>query len=79
MPLDHSQEQKAKQWLQSNFKGCANCQGKNIGIGEIVAPPTFAGGNIQIGGPTIPMLAVTCNSCAYTMLFAAVPMGLLSP
>jgi hypothetical protein len=82
MPLDATQQQKLNTWMQGKGvrNNCPACGTRNWVGGEIInAPILVPGGGIAIGGgPSIPMIQVICDNCAYVMLFAAVPIGLVS-
>jgi hypothetical protein len=74
-PISPQQAQKIETWLRAHFRGCKNCGGNGVSIGDIVAAPSIANGGMTIGGASYPMVQVLCNSCAYMHLFAAVPLG----
>ncbi len=80
MPLTQDQLDKVQSW--SRTKGvnasCPACGRSNWEAGDLIAAPSFTGGGMTIGGPTIPMLPLVCANCATVRLFAAVPMGLAS-
>ncbi|MCF8424664.1 MAG: hypothetical protein K9H41_09990 [Bacteroidia bacterium] len=78
MALSSTQQQTFEKWLNkhnSNYK-CPCCGDKNFGLGEIIAPPTFSNGTINMGGNTLAMLQLVCNTCAHVTIFASVPIGL---
>lgn len=79
MPIDQEQLGKLQAWV--NSKGvnpaCPACGHRQWTVGDIIAAPVFAEGGFNIGGPTVPMVQVICNNCAYVRLFAAVPAGLV--
>lgn len=79
MALAQDQVDKLQLWI--NKKGvkpsCPTCGQNNWSVGDIIAAPVFAGGNFNIGGPTVPMVQLICGNCAYVRLFAAVPIGLV--
>lgn len=79
MPIDQEQLNKLQSWL--NSKGvnpnCPACGHSKWTVGDVIAAPVFAGGGFNIGGPTVPMVQVICNNCAYVRLFAAVPAGVV--
>lgn len=80
MPLSAAQQQKMTAWVQTKGANavCGACGQNNWSAGDVVAAPVMeASGNINIGGPSVPMAQLICNNCAYVMLFAAVPIGLV--
>ena len=86
MPLEPSQQTQFLAWLESKHVngGCPACGMSDQWMpGEIINPPTLSGGRIlkdgtiQLGEKTKTMVQLVCNNCAYTMLFAAVPIGLV--
>ena len=80
MPLTQEQLNKFQQWAsrKSIKMSCESCGSNNWGVGDIIAAPTFAGGGFNIGGPTAPMVPVTCNNCGFTRHYSAVMIGLIS-
>lgn len=81
MPLNDQQTQQVSQWLNSKKSydfACPVCNSKNFSVGDIVMAPSFSGGGMAIGGPGVPMVQVICKNCAHVLLFAAVPIGLMS-
>ena len=79
MPLNQQDAEKVQDWL--NSKGakatCPACGQSTWSIGDVIAPPVMQGGNISMGGPSVPMVQVICNHCANISLYAAVPMGVV--
>jgi predicted nucleic-acid-binding Zn-ribbon protein len=78
MPLTQTQQTTFQNWLtrhNPNYS-CPCCGNRNFGLGEIIAPPTFVNGNINMGGNTVPMLQLICSNCAHVTLFATVPIGI---
>ena len=69
---------KLTNWINSHgiSSDCPACGKNNWAAGQIISAPTMAGGGMQIGGPTVPMVQLICGACAYVMLYAAVPIGL---
>ncbi len=72
---------KATEWLDSHWQGeqaCPVC-GKDVwGIhDEAVEIRPYSGGQLTVGGPIFPYLAVICMSCGNTMFFNALHAGLL--
>lgn len=79
MPLDDSQKQTLQDWMKSKHVS-ANCSacGQNQWVpGDVISAPVMSGGGVALGGPSVPMVQLICGNCAHTMLFAAVPIGLV--
>lgn len=78
MPLTQTQQSTFQAWMMKHNPtySCPICNRRNFGTGEIIAPPRFENGNINMGGSIVPMLQVICNNCAHVTLFATVPMGI---
>jgi hypothetical protein len=78
--LTPEQQTKLQQWMMKkriNPK-CAAC-GANVtwASGAIISAPVMdENKNTTLGGSTVPMVQISCPNCGYTMLFAAVPIGL---
>jgi predicted nucleic-acid-binding Zn-ribbon protein len=79
MPLDQNQSNTLQKHLNKiGFRPqCQACGANNWAPGEIITPPVYSGGGIQIGGPNVPMVQVICEKCGYVVHFAAVLVGLL--
>ena len=79
MSLSSDQLEKLQKWM--NNKGlnptCPVCNENKWSTGDVISAPVFDKGGFQIGGPTVPMVQLICNNCAYVRLFAAVPIGLV--
>ena len=79
MAITQEQIQKIDKWMrQKNVRAACECCG-NTGwqASDIIASPTFSGGNFNIGGPTTPMLPIVCTHCGNVRLFAAVLLGIV--
>jgi predicted nucleic-acid-binding Zn-ribbon protein len=90
MPLNDKQAQKLTEWMESKAinPNCASCGQNNWVPNNIVFAPTVVQGTVQYGaglrdpetgGPQAegaPMVQIICGNCAYTMLYAAGPIGL---
>jgi ribosomal protein S27AE len=74
MPLTHEQIYKLEQWWDSNGvkRTCPMCGGGEWQAGEIVSGTDVSGGD-----NVLPMVQMVCGNCAYVMLFAAMPIGLV--
>ncbi len=79
MPLDQAQQQKLQGWMNSKRirPQCPACGANQWAHGEVINAPVAVQGGIAIGGPSVPMVQLICGNCAYVMLFAAVPIGLV--
>ena len=74
------EQEKVLKWLGEKWKnnGCECCGGKDWSIADfIVATPGFQNGNTILGGKTIPLVQVICDTCGNVKQFAALQMGLL--
>ncbi len=80
MPLDKQQQEKLEKWLQSKgvLPNCPICTTNSWAIGDIVSALPYTTGKIKLGGPTVPMVQIICKNCAHVLLFAAIPIGLVS-
>lgn len=45
----------------------------------VQSPRFIPGGGLTIGGGLLPMLALVCSGCGYTMLINAIKVGILKP
>ena len=80
MPIDQTQQQTLLSWMRSKGVGanCHACGHSNWATGDVVSAAVMSpGGNVAIGGPSVPMVQVICGHCAHVVLFAAVPIGLV--
>lgn len=79
MPLDESQKQTLQDWMKSKHvsANCAACGRNQWAPGDVISAPVMTGQGVAFGGPSVPMVQLICANCAHTMLFAAVPIGLV--
>jgi hypothetical protein len=77
--ISQEQLQKLDKWMQKkNVRiACECCGSTRWSAEDIISAPTFSAGNINFGGPTVPMVQVVCTNCGNVRLFAAVPIGLI--
>ncbi|MFA5054211.1 MAG: hypothetical protein WC565_09140 [Parcubacteria group bacterium] len=75
MSLTEEQKQKFTEWLNShsNRSSCPFCGHNDWHLGNMIASPEFADGNVRLGGQVIPQFQLICGYCAYVHHFAAVP------
>lgn len=67
-----------KEKWQFNGGRCTICNGNNWDIGRhLVAPPTFAGGGVSLGGIVYPQAICTCTTCGHAVYFNAVVIGIV--
>ncbi len=80
MPLDQNQIDKANAWFSGKKVRnlCESCGGQQWSLGEVINGTIYAGGNLVVGGPSVPMLQMACGNCGYIRLYSAVLMGLVS-
>jgi hypothetical protein len=71
MPLNPTDDAKARAWLSQHLNGCHNCGSKSLTVEEILQPP------IRDKDEVISLLTVICAVCAYAHFFGAKKMGLL--
>ncbi|MGH3088453.1 MAG: hypothetical protein ACRDSJ_14190 [Rubrobacteraceae bacterium] len=78
MPLDESQKQKFRSWLDSKDARptCASCGEKSWGAGEIVSLPILNSEGRVVKDFHAPMVQLVCANCGYTMLYSTVPIGM---
>ena len=81
MPLDSSQLDSVRQWIESHspILNCAGCGGREWAIQNelafsLLVEPKDGSINYKKG---YPMVAVTCKNCGYTVFFNAIQMGLM--
>jgi hypothetical protein len=74
MALTHEQSHKLEQWMDSRGvnRNCPMCASGQWETGEIVS-----GTSVDDSGNVLPMAQLICQNCAYVMLFAAMPIGLV--
>ena len=74
------QKTKFEQWLSARDirPECIACGAVAWTPGDIIAGVVQNDGNMTIGGPSVPMAQLVCGNCAAILLFAAVPIGLLT-
>jgi hypothetical protein len=73
-------KRKVGQWLETHWTGshrCPICQGSNWTLMDKAWElREFQGGSFVIGGqPILPVVALMCNVCGYTILFNAIAVG----
>jgi len=78
MPLDEAQKQKLRSWLKSRgvHPECASCGIRDWGAGEIIGAPILGPDGTRRTDSHVPMVQLVCTNCSYSMLYAAVPIGL---
>jgi hypothetical protein len=80
-PLTPEQIQKFSTWLaiKSRNPTCPVCMTNQWTIGpHMLNGQIFSGAGLIIGGPSYPMVFMTCNNCSYVRHFMAVPIGIVS-
>lgn len=78
--MDEAQSAKLNAWMNSKCTqhNCPSCGRNQWGLGMVIAAPEATSEGLSIGGPSVPMVQVICNHCAYVKPYAAVPIGLAS-
>jgi len=82
MLLAEWQSKKLQKWLSTRHlwpRHCPVCRRGKWRAGEIMLSPNSTGNGFSQGGLSAPMVQVVCDHCAYVLLFAAVPIGLVKP
>lgn len=78
--LTQEQIQQATNWLNAHWltKGCPFHPGPtNWQMGDtLVGTVGFAPGGIAIGGPTFPLLVLTCTQCGHTVFVNSIVAGI---
>src|SRR5437867_769361 len=46
-------------------------------VGQVIMTLPYSGGGVIVGGPTYPLLVVTCVNCGYTVLVNAIVAGVV--
>ncbi len=71
---------KVAEWLNKKWQGkknCPLCGENNWNIGDRAGKIPIYYPSAVVGGPSYPLVVVTCNNCGYTLLFNALFVGLL--
>lgn len=77
--MDEEQRKRLTDWLANLKASCPLCEYNDWGTGEIIVAPTYQhGGTIQLSPTPVPMVQVICKRCAYVILLAAGPVGLVA-
>ncbi len=79
MPLTQEQRETATRFLRTHLRNpCSVCGIHRFNVVDIVNTlPYENSGAMVLGGATIPLLLVVCESCFHVLSFAAVPIGLV--
>lgn len=80
MKLSKEQQDKFMKHLdQIGVGSCPICRAKHWNVStEVFQLLGFTTGGIQIGGPVIPFVALTCNKCGNTSLINALAAGVIT-
>lgn len=77
--LTDADQEKARQWFAIHWKEpvvCPVCRTDNWTVGDHVVQSARWAQNM-FAPPAYPFVMVACNSCHHTLLFNAVPMGIV--
>jgi hypothetical protein len=79
--LTPEESQQLLAWLTERWHG-AGCPmhplvPTNWEVGDMIMTLPFTGGGVSIGGPTYPLVVVTCLRCGFTVLVNAITAGLV--
>ena len=80
MLLAEWQSKRLQDWLSTRHlwpRHCPVCKRGKWHAGEIILSPISTGNGFSPGGSNAPMVQMVCDHCAYVLLFAAVPIGLV--
>jgi len=76
-------KQKFIDWVNQKWKGqkiCPICGENSWGVFDnLWELRAFSQGNLNLGGPIIPLAALACKNCGYVMTFNALLAGLIEP
>lgn len=68
-------------WLKDQWQGasCPMHRGMptNWEVGDMIMTLPYTGAGVSIGGPTYPLVVVTCAQCGYTVLVNAIKAGIV--
>jgi hypothetical protein len=78
--LTPEETQVATKWLSDHWgnSACPFHGQTSWEVGHVVMTIAYGGGDIVLGGPTYPLLTVTCNVCGYTVFVNAIKAGVVS-
>ena len=79
MALDATQQQRFQAWLRTHQVQltCPACGTANQWAGSaVVTAPRMEADGTHLDDRVVPMIQVTCQHCAYILLFSGLPMGL---
>jgi predicted nucleic-acid-binding Zn-ribbon protein len=74
---------KIAQFLEQKWKDplknqCPVCKSNSWIVGDILVElRAFSGGSLILGGPIVPLAAITCKVCGHTLMFNALVSGLV--
>lgn len=77
--LSQGEKQRIADWLnRKGVRNCSVCSANQWTIADhLVAPNTFHGGGLVLGGASYPQAMLICGNCSNTLYFNAVMMGIL--
>ena len=74
-------ESKVIEWLEKHWKSpraCPICHNNNWSVSDkLWELREFRGSHLVVGGPVVPLVAVTCQVCAHTVFFNAIAVGVV--
>lgn len=79
--LTIEENEKVQQWLKQHWKNwaCPFSGHTNWELGEYIAQAMmFSGGGLVVGGPTYPLVVLTCAGCGYTVFINAIKAGVVT-
>jgi hypothetical protein len=78
--LTDEQKKRAEFWFQNKASKavCPICYQRTWTIlPDLLAPPTFHGGSMVLGGPSYPHMVLTCTTCGNSQFINAIISGVL--
>lgn len=83
MELTPEQHEKLISHINEKWKPpfeCACCKANSWSIGkQVFQIAEFFSGGLRVGGPVLPLAAVTCENCGNTVLINALLAGVIAP
>lgn len=83
MKLDDKQKERLIEYMENKWpepQTCPICKNTEWGISDTIFEiREFFDGKMIISGTSIPLIASTCRSCGYTVLFNAIILGFVKP
>jgi hypothetical protein len=77
--LSPAESQTALTWLNIHWQNqaCPFHGPTKWEVGQVIMTLPYSGGGVSLGGPTYPLLVVTCTQCGHTVLVNAIVAGVV--